>query len=199
MNTHEMVMYGGAFNPPHRDHAGIIEKILENTAEKVIIIPTGKRDDKNYSDVSHTDRETMIRLATEDFGNRVIIDTKFLYGDMPTTTRNQAFYLREKYGKEIPQVFGSDVAPRMAWWDSTGYVAHILPKVFIARPGYPIQEWMVSNYDELEYNSLGHSSTRVREEVAKVLVWSSRIEALKWMIHSKVFDFILQNRLFQAS
>jgi len=113
MKTHEMVMYGGAFNPPHKDHTGIIGKLLESTAEKIIIIPTGKRDDKDYSDVTDKERESMIRLATEEFGKCAIIDTTFLYGDMPTTTLNQARYLEEKYGREIPQVFGSDVAPRM--------------------------------------------------------------------------------------
>ena len=64
-------------------------------------------------DVSDKDRESMIRLATEEFGNRVVIDTTFLYGNMPTTTLNQAKYLENRYNKEIPQVFGSDVAPKM--------------------------------------------------------------------------------------
>ncbi len=200
MNTHEMVMYGGAFNPPHLDHTGIISKLLEQTAEKVIIIPTGRRDDKSYMDVSDKDRESMIRLATEEFGNRVVIDTTFLYGNMPTTTLNQAKYLENRYNKEIPQVFGSDVAPKMRWWDETGYVANQLPKVFIARPGYAIPPGIVDNYSELEYNSLWHSSTRVREEVAKILT-SDRgsIGALTDMIHAKVCDFILQNRLFIPS
>lgn len=200
MNTHEMVMYGGAFNPPHLDHTGIVSKLLEQTAEKVIIIPTWRRDDKSYMDVSDKDRESMIRLATEEFGNRVVIDTTFLYGNMPTTTLNQAKYLENRYNKEIPQVFGSDVAPKMRWWDETGYVANQLPKVFIARPGYVIPTGIVDNYSELEYNSLWHSSTRVREEVAKILA-SDRgsIGALTDMIHAKVCDFILQNLLFSPS
>ncbi len=105
MNTQEYVMYGGAFNPPHQDHTGIIATLLANVAEKVIIIPTGKREDKDYSSVSNEVREDMIRLATEDFGKNIIIDTTFLYGDMATTTINQARYLEEKYKKEIPQVF----------------------------------------------------------------------------------------------
>lgn len=61
----------------------------------------------------------MIRLATEEYGAQVEIDTTFLYGDIPTTTLNQANYLREKYSREIPQVFGSDVAPKMSVWDPT--------------------------------------------------------------------------------
>jgi nicotinic acid mononucleotide adenylyltransferase len=197
MNTHEYVMYGWAFNPPHQDHGGIIRTLLENTAERVIIIPTGKRDDKEYSLVSDSAREDMIRLATEEFSRQVIVDTTFLYGDILTTTLNQARYLEEKYQKEIPQVFGSDVASRMMNWDITGYVAHKLPKVFISRPWYPIVPWSVSNYRELEYLSFGYSSTWVREEVKRVLDWDSdRIRVLRTMVHGKVCDYILENHLF---
>lgn len=45
---HERVMYGGAFNPPHRDHSGIISRLLEEVSDSVLIIPTGKRIDKEY-------------------------------------------------------------------------------------------------------------------------------------------------------
>ncbi|MFZ2255185.1 MAG: hypothetical protein WAW59_06000 [Patescibacteria group bacterium] len=49
MKKHSLVMYGGAFNPPHLDHTGkdgIIGRLLETITERVIIIPTGKREDK---------------------------------------------------------------------------------------------------------------------------------------------------------
>lgn len=197
MKQQDYVMYGGAFNPPHHDHTGIVATLLEKVAKKVIIIPTGKRDDKHYSSVSDTFRENMIRLATEDFGDRVIIDTTFLYGDILTTSLNQAQYLQDKYRKEIPHVFGSDVAPQMMSWDPTGYVAHELPKVFISRPGYPIPVGTVSRYSELEYISGGFSSTRVREEVQRILGGEGeRRDVLQAMVNSRVCDFILQNRLF---
>lgn len=67
MATYEYAMYGGAFNPPHQDHTGIIATLLAHSAQKVIVIPTGKRMDKDYSTVSDQLREDIIRLATEDF------------------------------------------------------------------------------------------------------------------------------------
>lgn len=82
-------------------------------------------------------------------------------------------------------------------WDPSGYVAHILPKIFISRPGYPISEGIVSNYSELEYISGGFSSTQVREAVQRILSGESeKIGALRSMVHTKVCDFILQNRIF---
>ncbi len=49
MKKYPLVMYGGAFNPPHLDHTGtdgIVGKLLDTLTDRVIIIPTGKRDDK---------------------------------------------------------------------------------------------------------------------------------------------------------
>lgn len=49
MQKSPLVMYGGAFNPPHLDHislTGIVGKLLETVAERVLIIPTGDRSDK---------------------------------------------------------------------------------------------------------------------------------------------------------
>ena len=131
---HQIVMYGGAFNPPHLDHSGIVEALLEKVANQVVIIPTGEREDKNYGVMSSKNREELVRQAFGDFGDKVMIDTHFLYSSTPSTTRNQAEYLREKYAHEVPQVFGSDVIPHMNSWDPEGYVARQLPKIFIARP-----------------------------------------------------------------
>lgn len=70
MKKHELIMYGGAFCPPHLDHTGpegIVATLLEDVAEKVLIIPTGKREDKLYDGTSDVDREHMLRLAVEEF------------------------------------------------------------------------------------------------------------------------------------
>lgn len=80
----------------------------------------------------------MLELATEEFGDRVEIDTVCMDGYIDSTTISQAKYLRREYGYDIPQVFGADVAPHMATWDTSGFVAHKLPKIFLTRPGYEI-------------------------------------------------------------
>lgn len=199
MKKHNVVMYGGAFNPPHLDHTGkhgIIGKLLDTITDKVIIIPTGKRDDKWYHGVSDADRLEMLRRATEEYGDRVEIDSILLEWRIESTTRAQADYLREKFWYDVAQVFGSDVAPRMLEWDPTGYVAYDLPKVFVTRPWYEITG--VGNYDTLEFNSRGFSSTDVRREVARILDDESCASALRGVVHEKVLDYILENRLFTA-
>lgn len=80
----------------------------------------------------------MLRLASEGFWDRVEIDTACMDGRVDSTTLAQAEYLRSKYGYDVPQVFGADVAPRMHEWDPSGLVARKLPKIFVTRPGYEI-------------------------------------------------------------
>jgi len=165
-------MYGGAFSPPHLGHTGekgILGTLLSQVAEKVILIPTGFRTDKQYDGVSGDDRIHMLRLATEEYRDRVEIDTHFLKTNTPTTTRRQAQYLFTKYKKEIPQVFGSDVAPHMRSWEPDGYVSHVLPKIFFLRPGYPIPEGEVTNYEVLDCSPCTSSSTSIRRKIQSVL------------------------------
>jgi nicotinic acid mononucleotide adenylyltransferase len=97
-------IFGAAFDPPHAGHSAIIRAILyHKTPEQIIIMPSGKRDDKNYH-VSDEHRLAMlgifvteindsIHLAEQDFsssiteadglcrnnnGSRVIIDDYFI-------------------------------------------------------------------------------------------------------------------------
>ena len=53
---------GGAFDPPHAGHSAIVKSILHyKNPEKIIIIPSGKRDDKNYR-VSDEHRLAMLDI-----------------------------------------------------------------------------------------------------------------------------------------
>lgn len=202
MISHKLVMYGGAFNPPHLDHIGhdgVVGTLLGSVAEKVLIIPTGKREDKDYGDISDDHRLRLLELATEDFGDRIEIDPILLSGQIDSTTLAQARYLREKYGYDIPQVFGSDVAPNMKKWDQSGYVARALPKIFLIRPGFPLDDASLGNYQEVDFASRGFSSTEVRKCVRDILLGNTSIDVLKNRVQKKVLDYILNHRLFLES
>ncbi len=53
---------GGAFDPPHAGHSAIVRSILHyKNPNKIIIIPSGKRDDKSYT-VSDEHRLEMLDI-----------------------------------------------------------------------------------------------------------------------------------------
>lgn len=53
---------GGAFDPPHVGHTAIVRALLHfRSPLQIVIIPSGKRDDKSYC-VSDEDRMNMLEI-----------------------------------------------------------------------------------------------------------------------------------------
>ena len=106
---------GGAFDPPHAGHSAIVRSVLHHkNPDKIIIIPSGKRDDKNYT-VSNEHRLAMLDIFVWDIADaRVIVDGYFLKnweGNM--ITRDVDNYAWEIYGEDICHIFGTDTIESM--------------------------------------------------------------------------------------
>ncbi len=117
------LIYGGAFNPPHLAHTGVIEELMGHPeTEKVIILPSGTRLDKSFG-ISEIHRigmiQAMVRELAAKYTGRVLYDPYFLdHPQIPTTTRNEYAHTQATYGSEVSHVFGSDVLKGMVtWWD----------------------------------------------------------------------------------
>jgi nicotinic acid mononucleotide adenylyltransferase len=117
--------------------------------EKIILIPSGKRDDKSYH-VSDEHRLAMLEIFVTEIEKvegiektektektekgRVVIDDYFIRdwtGEM--ITRDVDIYARERYGEDIVHVFGTDTIESMGEWDAEGYAARVIHKLFVPR------------------------------------------------------------------
>ena len=59
-------IFGAAFDPPHVGHSAIIRALLHfRNPEKIIIIPSGKRNDKSYH-VSNEHRLAMLEIFCDE-------------------------------------------------------------------------------------------------------------------------------------
>ena len=128
-------IFGGAFDPPHVGHTAIVKSILaKKHPEKIIIIPSSARNDKNYA-VSDDHRLVMLRIFVDEIDDeRVMIDEYFTRnweGEM--ITKDVDLYAREKYGKDIIHIFGTDTLESMPTWDGEGYAAKMIQKLFVPR------------------------------------------------------------------
>ncbi|MBC7498104.1 epoxyqueuosine reductase QueH [Candidatus Gracilibacteria bacterium] len=126
---------GGAFDPPHAGHSAIVRSVLHyKNPEKIIIIPSGQRDDKSYT-VSDEQRLAMLDIFVGEIADiRIIIDDFFLTkweGNM--ITRDVDLYARGKYGEDICHIFGTDTIESMSEWDSEQYAAKTVYKLFVPR------------------------------------------------------------------
>lgn len=142
-------IFGGAFDPPHVGHMAIVKSILaKKHPEKIIIIPSSARNDKDYS-VADEHRLAMLGIFADEIHQisktplhppfsggqeMVIIDDYFVKnwsGEMITKDVDQ--YCREKYGEDIVHIFGTDTIESMPSWDSEGYAAKKVRKLFVPR------------------------------------------------------------------
>lgn len=113
-------VFGAAFDPPHVGHSAIIRALLHyKNPEKIILVPSSKRNDKKYH-ISDEHRLILLQMFASEVGdNRVIIDDFFVkewQGEM--ITRDVDIYLRGKYGEDIIHVFGTDTVQGMSDWDN---------------------------------------------------------------------------------
>ena len=113
-------IFGAAFDPPHVGHSAIIRALLHyKNPEKIVLVPSSKRNDKIYH-IPDEHRLALLQIfASEISDERVVIDDYFIKnweGEMITCDVDE--YVREKYGKNIVHVFGTDTAQSMSEWDS---------------------------------------------------------------------------------
>ena len=133
---------GGAFDPPHAGHSAIVRSILHyKNPNKIIIIPSGKRDDKSYT-VSDEHRLEMLDIFVWDIADaRVIVDDYFLTKwDAEMISKDVDLYAREQYGEDICHIFGTDTIESMPSWDSEQYAARIIQKLFVPRNVDPTRQ-----------------------------------------------------------
>jgi predicted adenine nucleotide alpha hydrolase (AANH) superfamily ATPase/very-short-patch-repair endonuclease len=128
-------IFWAAFDPPHVGHSAIIRALLHyKNPKKIIIIPSGKRNDKSYH-VNDEHRLAMLQIFVSEIGDeRVIIDDYFVRnweGEM--ITRDVDVYVREQYGEDIVHVFWTDTIATMPEWDEEWYAAKRVKKLFVPR------------------------------------------------------------------
>lgn len=110
----KVVIYGGAFNPPHIGHAAAIETIIRLfPCDEIWVMPSADRHDKQIS-ISGEDRLNMLRImVAEAFPDSkipvAVSDVEIRRGTM-TTTLDTKIQLEQRHpDHEFHWMFGSDV------------------------------------------------------------------------------------------
>jgi nicotinic acid mononucleotide adenylyltransferase len=162
------IIYGGAFSPPTIAHKAVIDGVLQRITQKVLIVPSGDRSDKQYAYDTPTRKWFFQAFSREFEGLQVEVDTTFIDNHLPTTTLGIDDFYKQKYGYSLPQVFGADVVNSMRWWDPTPSwqerLLRVLPKILIARKWVEMVLDGLENYVILDVDVPEASSTAVREQ-----------------------------------
>lgn len=168
-NMKEVILYGGAFNPPTVAHQAILQACVEKAAERqaaVWVMPSGERADKRIG----VSRDKRLRLAEALCASVVIrrgvsvrVETLELDQLQPTETFETNQRLCQKYtDTQFTWLFGSDSVETMPQWGGGGWLYKNLGMLVIPRPGYELAT-MPPRAKLLPVHAKRISSTEVRQ------------------------------------
>lgn len=164
-------IFGGAFDPPHIGHLGIISTLLNaGAAEEVWLVPTGDRGDKSIR-VAAEHRKAMLELfLDENFSGDKAVRLELCQLDQTLAssyTVDLMAHLRQCHPQnEFRFVIGSDLLKDLPLWRETERLKQEVPFFVIPRPGTGLPtacEYRIETLAPEKVSLSGVSSTLVRQ------------------------------------
>lgn len=185
----DLIIYGGAFNPPTKGHLEIIKYLLKKFPEfQLVILPTNNYYKSNEI-VSYEQRKKMIEIMCSDFLDRIIISDY-----EQTLDRYYGTYYTLKHFNHPYFVMGADSLETLKTWIK--YPDVLIENKFIVFPrnNFDIQGYI--NNDELlkthkhlivcnDFEEIDVSSTNYRKKYDLNVVTE------------EVEQYILKNNLYK--
>jgi len=193
----KIILFGGAFDPPHLGHHLIVKNILDlKLADEVWYVPAKTHPfAKKLTDNNH--RLAMLEFLVAD-DHRTKIETYELDKDGISYSHETLDALAEKYPEhEFAWLIGSDNLPKFhLWGDSQGrdfkdmlgkYSFYVYPRK--GHPFSPLYGNMIAleNMAEIEV-----SSTLVRDMI-------KHQQDLSKLVRDEVIQYIKKNKLYPES
>jgi len=108
----KVLIYPGAFNPPHYGHISTVELVLKKQSfDEVWIIPSGKRDDK-VIETSYEDRRNLGNIFVEFLKPKIGVPVKLVTDELDDLdgkfTHEILGKIKSQQGIEVTQLIGLD-------------------------------------------------------------------------------------------
>lgn len=192
----KILLYPGAFNPPHYGHVEAVELALKNQSfDEVWIIPSGKREDKIIS-TTYEDRRNLGIFFVEFLKTKISIPVKLLTDELDDTegkfTSEMLEKIKSQPGIEVTQLCGLDgilkLYPKLVEWGLADTERYIV----IMRAGYELPTDFVhgDNIVMMSGVQLDISSTQIRDMV------HNGDENYQKLIPEEIFNYIKNHSLY---
>lgn len=194
-----IAVFGGAFDPPHVGHLGIISAILNaSAADRVLLVPSGERADKTHSATTEHRLRMLEIFRNENFGTEsaVAIEDGQARGQFSGSfTVELMSSLRQRYPKEkLAFVIGSDLIRDLPDWKDSERLKKEVSFLVVPRPEYSLENphgFMLSVIDKHWILPTAVSSTAVRSLLAAK-------KKTAGFLSPAVSQYILTHRLYGA-
>lgn len=191
-------LMGGTFNPIHNGHLHIAESALkECNLDKVIFIPTGVSYMKQGV-VPSFHRYNMTSLAVSEIDNFEISDIEVKRPGY-TYTKDTVSELKKNYPNDVfYYIIGTDTLFMIEKWVNPEYLFDNLTFLVADRgnddsiaKANELKKNFNANIEFLQCEFLDISSSFIRKSVTE-----GQIEIIKDLIPAKVYDYIIENKLY---
>jgi nicotinate-nucleotide adenylyltransferase len=184
-------MFPGAFDPPHRGHASVVEEAARKFSfDEIWIVPSGKRDDKAIS-TGYEDRRNLGRLFVEYLRTRIGTPVRLVTAELDDAqgrpTHEILKEIRLEADAQVMQLIGLD-----GFLKIRGKAAEDETFVVVKRPGYELPEDFISNEKAilLDAEAPDISSTRIRSMVR------DRDDGYRKLLPDSIADYIDKYHLY---
>ncbi len=190
----EIVLFGGAFDPPHLGHLEITTHLLETQlADEVWLVPVGEHDfDKDMTQAEH--RVKMLEMLVDDLPdklqNKVKLETCEIEREGVSHTYETLTQLSEQYPEHrFSWLIGADnLAKFHLWKDFKPMLSEFLFYVY-PRQNYSMVPLYTGMMPLADVKQVKVSSTEVRQKIVAG-------QSIKNLVLPKISDYIRKQQLY---
>lgn len=199
----QIIIFGGAFNPPLNSHFLLAEQIMNEyeNAEKIIFVPVNAKYKKSEAILADEHRYNMLKLVCDKNENFEISRLE-LDSDRPLYTIETLEYFQKQYpDKEIIFATGTDNLKEFDTWEGAKEIMAKFRVLILERDSDNAKDIIASNsflntnkdmfiiFKENVRTNL--SSTFVREKIRKG-------KSIRYLTPDEVYEYIKKNKLYEV-
>lgn len=191
----KLAIFGGTFDPIHRGHIHLAEKIIQSGKfDQLVVVPAG-RPWQRPAIASAPDRLAMAQLAFQ--GDEVLVSDCEIKRQSPTYAIDTVRELKqgENADSQFSWVIGSDALSGLESWNRISELAELIDFLVIVRPGYAITGLHIPTFirwSSIEIGALDISATEIRRALHEHRDVSA-------MITPSVLSYIEERGLYGAA
>ncbi len=194
-------LYGGTFNPPHKEHINIAKNVLkELDLDLLIIMPSFISPHKIGSEVANSQaRLDMLNLAFKGESKIVVSDYEICKKSVSYTYLTVEYYKNLYKNSQLYLIVGSDMLENFPLWKNPELIANSVNMVLVERIFDNIDtNKIISTYKNLfnkevfvtKYAGQNASSTSIRIKAKLDLDFSSETT-------QEIYNYIVENNVYK--
>ena len=198
----KIIVFGGAFNPPHNVHFSLAEQIINEykDIEKIIFMPVNSKYKKREAIVSNEHRYNMLKLVC-DQNEKFEVSNLEINSERPLYTIETLSLIKEQYPeKELIFTTGTDNLKEFETWKNPQEILNNFKILVLERDEDNMDEIILSNeFLNKNKNSFIKLKNHLRSNLSSTLVREKirNGENIKELIPEKVYKYIKENKLYE--